>query len=175
LAATDGEGIIGNSNGIELSNGEEESMAGKESLDLLYDGLALLIRRHRNMERAGLVPEPSAEAITEMSCRIIDAPIDEGLRRSARELLATHGVADWTIHAANCRELCKGGQLEEALNYCKAQHITPPKCPIGFEADYHQKTQDRVAETISNPEWWEPRIKERERIARLRRTGRTHP
>jgi len=135
-------------------NEEVGILARTESLDLLYDGLALLIRRHGNMEQAGLMPEPSARAIMEISCRIIDAPIDEDLRRSVRELLATHCVADWTTHAANCRELCKGGQLEEALNYCKAQHITPPKCPIGFEADYHQKTQDRVAETISNPEWW---------------------
>jgi hypothetical protein len=55
-------------------------------------------------------------------------------------------------------ERALSNQLEEAINYCKAQHITPPKCPIGFEADYHQKIRDRVAETISNPKWWEPRI-----------------
>lgn len=138
--------------------------------DLLYDGLALLFRRHRKMELAGLVPDPSAEEIAMMSCRIIDAPTDETLRARARELLTNHGVAEWTIHAGNCREICADGELERALKYCMAQHVTPPKCPIGFEADYHQKTQDRVAEAISDPEWWEPRVRERDRIARRRRT-----
>jgi hypothetical protein len=148
---------------------QEDQVTIGLGFDLLQDGLALLVRRHRAMERAGLVPDPSAEEIMMMSRRIIDVPTDETLRVTARELLTNHGVAEWTIHAGNCREICADGELERALKYCIAQHVTPPKCPIGFEADYHQRTQERVAKAISDPEWWERRVRERDRIARRQR------
>jgi hypothetical protein len=136
------------------------------TFDLLHRGLSLLVHRHQKMEFAGLAPDPAPLAIMEMSCRLLDAPTDETLLAAAQSLLAKHGVAEQTIHAAYCRDLFTSGLVEETLNYCAAQRVKPPKCPIEVESVADRKAQDRAGDVISDPKWWEQQIRDRERKRR---------
>lgn len=132
-----------------------------DDIDMLRDGLAFLIRRHENMRRLGLPHEPTVETIMRLSNSIADTPEDRNLTSQARQLLINNQVTVWMVHAGNCRELFTTGAVEEALNYCKAQRVRPPKCPIDVECINDRKAQDLSGKKISDPAWWKQQLQDR--------------
>ncbi|MBK4736156.1 hypothetical protein [Noviherbaspirillum pedocola] len=62
-------------------------------------------------------------------------------------------------HAQHCIGLLTEGRLAEAIEYCSAQGIEPPKCSLTAQSPNAHRLREIAKGMLSDEAWWKKRLK----------------
>lgn len=73
--------------------------------------------------------------------------------------LISDAVSQADRHAHECSVAISDTGLQEAIDYCTSQNITPPQCSLTARSPNADILRAQARRKLSDPEWWKKQLK----------------